>query len=53
MAADELLIYMKCLVLLDTSRTIPIMSSITKDFTVDRMTTDKETVLQNVGEIIR
>lgn len=38
--ADELLIYMKCLVYFDIKRTIPIMN-ISKDFTVERALTDK------------
>lgn len=41
---------MKCLVLLDTSKTIKINSS--KDFSVDKAITDKETVLNNIDSII-
>lgn len=52
MSADELLIYMKCLVYFDVKKTIPIQN-ISKDFTVQRAMTDRQTVLANVDEIIR
>ena len=52
MSADELIIYMKCLVYFDLNKTIPI-HNITKDFTVERAMTDRETVIANVDEIIR
>lgn len=47
MSADELIIYMKCLVYFDIKKTIPIQN-ISKDFTVERAMTDKETVLAYV-----
>lgn len=52
MSADELIIYMKCLVYFDLNKTIPI-HNITKDFTVERAMTDRETVIANVDEIIK
>lgn len=52
MSADELIIYMKCLVYFDLNKTIPI-HNITKDFTVERAMTDRETVMANVDEIIK
>jgi hypothetical protein len=41
---------MKCLVYFDTKKTIPIQN-ISKDFSIDRALTDRETVLQNVDKI--
>lgn len=49
--ADELVIYMKCLVYFDVHKMIPIMSA-TKDFSIDRIVTDRETVLANIDPII-
>ena len=51
--AEELLIYMKCLVYLDTKKTISIFNiGKDKDFSIEKLITNKETVLLEIDSII-
>ena len=52
--AEELIIYMKCLVYFDTSRSISLFNTgKEKDFSIERITTDKETVLEEIDDLVK
>ena len=51
--SEELLIYMKCIVYFDISKTIPtLVVGKDKDFSIERVTTNKEVVFLELGGIL-